>query len=123
MVADRLFLSSKLCSSCGAVNAKLRLDERTYSGENCGLVIDRELNAVELRRLRSSSAVRRREWPGDAKRAPKGSPAASADAPVKREEGTGQPDWSLTSRRKARLADRAHRCAWIGVAVGRVPGR
>ncbi|WP_051027384.1 RNA-guided endonuclease InsQ/TnpB family protein [Cellulosimicrobium cellulans] len=38
--------TSKTCSTCGAVRAKLRLDERTYRCEHCGLVIDRDLNAA-----------------------------------------------------------------------------
>lgn len=38
--------SSKTCSGCGRVKAKLSLSERTYSCEHCGLVIDRDLNAA-----------------------------------------------------------------------------
>lgn len=38
--------TSKTCSTCGAVRAKLRLDERTYRCKHCGLVIDRDLNAA-----------------------------------------------------------------------------
>jgi len=45
-VADRWFPSSKTCSGCGAVKAKLRLSERTYTCDCCGLVIDRDLNAA-----------------------------------------------------------------------------
>lgn len=44
--ATRWFPSSKTCSSCGAVKAKLGLHERTYHCERCGLVIDRDLNAA-----------------------------------------------------------------------------
>lgn len=44
--ADRWFPSSKLCSGCGVVKAKLHLAERTYQCDNCGLVIDRDLNAA-----------------------------------------------------------------------------
>ena len=44
--ADRWFPSSKLCSGCGAVKAKLPLAERTYECDSCGLVIDRDLNAA-----------------------------------------------------------------------------
>jgi putative transposase len=44
--ADRWFPSSKLCSGCGAVRAKLHLTERTYQCDNCALVIDRDLNAA-----------------------------------------------------------------------------
>ena len=44
--ADRWFPSSKLCSGCGVVKAKLPLAERTYECDSCGLVIDRDLNAA-----------------------------------------------------------------------------
>ena len=45
-VIDRWFPSSKTCSSCGRVKAKLPLNERTYRCEQCGLVMDRDLNAA-----------------------------------------------------------------------------
>jgi transposase len=44
--ADRWFPSSKLCSGCGVVKAKLHLSERTYECDGCGLTIDRDLNAA-----------------------------------------------------------------------------
>jgi putative transposase len=44
--ADRFFASTKTCSSCGAVKAKLPLEIRTYHCETCGLTIDRDLNAA-----------------------------------------------------------------------------
>ena len=44
--ADRWFPSSKLCSGCGVVKAKLHLSERTYKCDTCGLTIDRDLNAA-----------------------------------------------------------------------------
>ena len=45
-IVDRWFPSSKTCSQCGRVKAKLSLSERTYRCEHCGLVIDRDLNAA-----------------------------------------------------------------------------
>jgi putative transposase len=45
VIADRYFSSSKRCSSCGEVKAKLSRAERTYRCA-CGLVIDRDLNAA-----------------------------------------------------------------------------
>lgn len=45
-VVDRWYPSSKTCSNCGSVKAKLSLTERTYTCGNCGLVIDRDLNAA-----------------------------------------------------------------------------
>jgi putative transposase len=45
IVADRYFPSSKTCSACGRVKAKLALSERRYRCE-CGLDLDRDLNAA-----------------------------------------------------------------------------
>ena len=45
-VIDRWYPSSKTCSNCGAVKAKLSLSERTYRCDGCGLVMDRDLNAA-----------------------------------------------------------------------------
>jgi len=45
-VVDRFYPSSKTCSTCGAVKLKLRLSERTYRCDQCGLVIDRDQNAA-----------------------------------------------------------------------------
>jgi len=43
---DRFYPSSKTCSQCGTVKAKLSLDERMYHCEACGLATDRDLNAA-----------------------------------------------------------------------------
>ena len=45
-VVDRWYRSSKTCSKCGSVKAKLSLSERTYKCDNCGLTMDRDLNAA-----------------------------------------------------------------------------
>lgn len=45
-VIDRWYPSSKTCSNCGRVKAKLSLDERVYHCDGCGLIIDRDLNAA-----------------------------------------------------------------------------
>ena len=45
-VVDRWYRSSQTCSQCGSVKAKLSLSERTYTCDNCGLVLDRDLNAA-----------------------------------------------------------------------------
>ena len=42
---DRFFPSSQLCSGCGR-RQKMPLDVRTYECPNCGLEIDRDLNAA-----------------------------------------------------------------------------
>lgn len=45
-VVDRWYPSSKTCSNCGAVKAKLSLSERVYQCDVCGLSMDRDLNAA-----------------------------------------------------------------------------
>lgn len=45
IVADRFFPSSKLCSCCGNIKKDLKLNDRTYHCEQCGLVIDRDYQA------------------------------------------------------------------------------
>lgn len=45
-VVDRWYPSSKICSKCGRVKAKLSLAERVYRCDGCGLVMDRDLNAA-----------------------------------------------------------------------------
>ena len=45
-VVDRWYPSSKTCSKCGRVKAKLPLAERVYRCDGCGLVMDRDLNAA-----------------------------------------------------------------------------
>jgi putative transposase len=46
ILADTFYPSSKTCSECGSVKPLLKLSERTYVCESCGLVIDRDLNAA-----------------------------------------------------------------------------
>lgn len=46
VVADRWYPSSKTCSACGAVRAKLTLAERQFVCQSCGTRIDRDLNAA-----------------------------------------------------------------------------
>ncbi|MEO6637974.1 MAG: transposase [Ginsengibacter sp.] len=45
--ADRFFASSKICSDCGHKKETLKLSDRNYKCENCGLTIDRDLNAAK----------------------------------------------------------------------------
>jgi putative transposase len=46
VAADRFYPSSKTCSGCGTVRAKLALSERVFNCQACGLVLDRDLNAA-----------------------------------------------------------------------------
>jgi len=45
--ADRFYPSTKTCSVCGFVKDKMLLSERTFVCEQCGLIIDRDLNAAQ----------------------------------------------------------------------------
>ncbi|MCA0940192.1 transposase [Salipiger pacificus] len=61
ILADRFYPSSKTCSGCGVVKESLSLSERTFHCADCGLVLDRDLNAaLNLERLPT--------LPADAKR-------------------------------------------------------
>ncbi len=46
VVADRWYPSSKTCSACGAVKAKLTLAERQFMCDSCGRQRDRDWNAA-----------------------------------------------------------------------------
>jgi putative transposase len=48
VVADRWFPSSKTCSSCGTRRKDLTLKDRTFECRECGLVMDRDLNAAVI---------------------------------------------------------------------------
>ena len=55
--ADRWEPSSKRCSSCGWQDEDLALADRTFHCEQCGLVLDRDLNAaINLELLAGSSS-------------------------------------------------------------------
>jgi putative transposase len=57
VLAGRFYPSSKTCSGCGTVKAKLALSERTYWCDACGLVADRDVNAARnLLHLAASGA-------------------------------------------------------------------
>ena len=43
--ADRFYPSSKKCSVCGNIKQDLKLSDRTYHCDNCGVIIDRDYNA------------------------------------------------------------------------------
>ena len=45
IIINRFFPSSKTCSGCGSVKFDLKLSDRQYTCEECGLSIDRDLNA------------------------------------------------------------------------------
>ena len=57
ILADRWEPSSKRCSGCGWIDADLTLSDRIFHCEQCGLVLDRDLNAaINLMQLAGSSS-------------------------------------------------------------------
>lgn len=46
VLADRFYPSSKTCSCCGNYKKDLKLNDRTYVCDECGLKIDRDINAA-----------------------------------------------------------------------------
>ena len=80
--ADRFCPSSKTCSGCGYVKAKLALSERTYVCTECGIVIDRDVNAaINLRNLAASGAERLNACGGTVR------PGPAGHVPLKQEPG------------------------------------
>ena len=58
IVADRFYPSSKVCSACGDKKPLLKLSERTFVCEACGMVLDRDMNASRnLENLAAKRAV------------------------------------------------------------------
>jgi putative transposase len=56
VLADRWEPSSRTCSGCGWYDATLTLADRTFHCQQCGLVLDRDLNAaINLAKLAESS--------------------------------------------------------------------
>jgi putative transposase len=52
LVADRFYPSSKTCSGCGVIKETLKLSERVFDCDACGLSLNRDENAaINLRRL------------------------------------------------------------------------
>jgi putative transposase len=58
VVADRWFPSSKMCSHCGQINTGLKLCDRHWRCDKCGVVHNRDRNsAINLMIFAASSAV------------------------------------------------------------------
>ena len=68
-VVDRWYPSSKTCSDCGVVKAKLSLSERTFNCDACGLSLDRDLNASINIRVAGSAPETLNARGGDVSRA------------------------------------------------------
>ena len=62
--AGRFYPSSKTCSGCGAVKAKLPLSEREYTCTTCGLRLDRDVNAARNLAALARTELTRPAGPG-----------------------------------------------------------
>ncbi len=76
VVAGWWYPSSKTCSACGAVRAKLTLAQREFGCENCGTRLDRDYNAARNLAALADQAVLGELRP-DVKR-PDGNPRKTA---------------------------------------------
>jgi putative transposase len=91
LLAGRWFPSSKTCSGCGAVKAKLPLSERTYRCD-CGLVTGRDLNAAaNLLNLAASGAESINACGGTVR------PGHAGHVPANQEPGTAHADQTGTA--------------------------
>ena len=86
-VVDRWYPSSKTCSKCGRVKAKLSLAERVYKCDGCGLVIDRDLNAAVNILVAGSAPETINAHRGTVRRG--GQPGRATQVPVKCEPSVG----------------------------------
>ncbi len=84
LLASRWEPSSKTCSGCGWVDENLTLSDRTFHCQQCGLVLDRDLNAaINVSKLADSSPESRNACGGASAGTPRKSRVKLA--PVKQE--------------------------------------
>jgi putative transposase len=104
VVADRFYPSSRTCSACGWVKAKLTLAERTFTCEACGLWLDRDLNAA--RNLATlAHHVAQSGWETQHARGADQKTQPAGQVAMKREVGT------------ERRSGRTDTVAWQGAAI------
>jgi putative transposase len=100
VTAGRWYPSSKQCSGCGSVKAKLSLADRVYQCGNCGLVMDRDVNAARNLLSLAASGADRVNACGAAVR-----PGPTAGrAVLKQEPGTADADQTGTAANQATAA-------------------
>ncbi|MEU8309170.1 IS607 family element RNA-guided endonuclease TnpB [Actinomadura sp. NPDC048955] len=112
-VADRWSPSSKTCSGCGAVKAKLPLHIRTFECDACGLVIDRDANAAFNLAALAAGAVTGTGVAGDlgtpVAPKPRGADHKTRTTRPRRQAGTGRAGGeTLPHQRQTETRDRTH---------------
>jgi putative transposase len=107
ITADRWYPSSKMCSACGTVKAKLSLSDRIFVCEACGLVLDRDVNAARnLLKLAASGAESQNAC------RPRVRPGIAGHCGMKQEPGTAPAGKTGTVRAQARIAGHQSSCAY-----------
>jgi len=111
IAADRWFPSSKTCSGCGAVKAKLPLHVRTYECDACGLVIDRDDNAARNLAALAAAVTTGTGVAGDQDTAkvskPRGADRKTRTTRPRRNTGTGRAGGAtLPHQRQTETGDR-----------------
>jgi putative transposase len=102
MVIDRWAPSSKMCSTCGAVKAKLSRGARTFRCKQCNLALDRDVNAaINIAAL--ADAARSTNVPGPSSPGTEEAKNARRAAPRKPVPGTGQQRVTEITGRPARV--------------------
>ena len=100
VVAGRWYPSSKKCSGCGSVKAKLTLAERVYRCDACGLVMGRDVNAARnLLSLAASGADSLNACGAAVRPGPRAGRAA-----MKQEPGTANAGQTGTAAHQATVA-------------------
>ncbi|WP_396899527.1 IS607 family element RNA-guided endonuclease TnpB [Mycolicibacterium sp.] len=93
IVANRFYPSSKTCSNCGAVKAKLRLSQRIYHCESCSISIDRDRNAAaNLAALAATTAATSSPSCGATKNEPNGNQHKTSTAGSRYRHGKSHED-------------------------------
>jgi putative transposase len=122
LIADRWYPSSKTCSACGVVKAKLALSEREFHCQACGLVIDRDLNAA----LNLAALATEFDTAGSGPVPARGADSKTrvpGQVAVKREPGTASAGQTGTVPPQGRTTDRVLTKAHRKVTVAREPSR
>jgi putative transposase len=127
IVADRWYPSSKTCSGCGAVKAKLPLSARVFRCEVCGLVADRDVNAARNLAALAAAVAAGTGVAGDpGARAPKprGADRKTRATPGSRQAaGQRAGGADLPHKRQPEARDRTQAGTWCPGDATDLPGR
>jgi len=109
VVADRWYPSSKTCSDCGAVKAKLPLHVRVFDCDECPLVMDRDENAARNLAALAAAALTGTGVAGDQGAPapkPRGADQKTRATRSSRKAGTGRAGGAIPAPRGKETRDR-----------------